>query len=103
MRGATAKGDLPMIFRVRQDAHLLLPRKWLRPVFGCRRSSSLRTSLDSGVAAGSAAQRTVLKSAHEAAIRVMDRETHYAPGGEMFSQSPRTEQLARADEGALVW
>ena len=48
------------------------------------------------------AQRTGLESAHEAAIRVIDRETR-APGGELFAVSPRTERLVLTEEAALVW
>ena len=48
------------------------------------------------------AQRTGLESAHEAAIRVIDRETG-APGGELFAVSPRSERLVLTDEAALVW
>ena len=48
------------------------------------------------------AQRTGLESAHEAAIRVIDRETR-APGGELFAVSPRTERLVLTEDAALVW
>ena len=48
------------------------------------------------------AQRTGLESAHEAAIRMIDRETH-APGGELFAVSAATERLVLMDDAALVW